>query len=255
MTVPLTPTESGLKEVNDIKMYYAIYGVAAEGAKPLVMIHGGLGNADYWAQQIPVFSKTRQVIVLDSRGHGRSSMSEQTINYALMTRDVLTLMDALGVATFDLLGWSDGGIIGLELAINYPARVGKIVACGTNYKLAGLRDDMDENETFNAYIERATNDYKALSPNPEGIDAFFNNIETMWGSEPNYDETQLEAISTPMLVLAGYHEEAIRLEHTIAMTNLIPTAELAILPSTGHFALWETPDVFNTVAMSFLGNE
>jgi pimeloyl-ACP methyl ester carboxylesterase len=244
----LEPTESGMAPVNDIEMYYAIYG---EG-EPLLLLHGGLGNADYWEFQIPEFAEHYQVIAVDSRGHGRSTMSEQAINYALMASDVLALMDYLEIEKASIVGWSDGGIIAIDIAIHHPERLNRVVAYGANYNVSGVRTDVGESETFNAYIERTIEDYAALSPNPEGLDAFIENISTMWATEPNYSEEQLAEITTPILVLDGRNEEAIYTEHTVEMALLIPTAELTLIPDTGHFAMWEQPERFNSIVLSYL---
>ncbi len=240
--------EAGIASVNDIRMYYEIFG---EG-EPLVLIHGGLGNADYWKNQIAAFSEQYRVIAPDSRGHGRSTFSEQPIGYSLMTSDVLALMDHLGVEKFNLVGWSDGGIIGLELAINHPERVNKIVAYGANYNLSALRPDIEENEAFNAYIEKTIGDYLKLSPTPDQLDPFLANIDTMWHTEPNYTPEQLGSITTPILVLDGDNDEAIFTEHTEEMAGLIPTAELILIPGTGHFAMWEKPEEFNQIVLDYL---
>jgi pimeloyl-ACP methyl ester carboxylesterase len=109
--------------VNDIEMYYATYG--DPNNEPLILLHGGLGNADYFVNQIPAFSEQYYVIAADSRGHGRSTMSEQQISYALMASDVLALMDYLEIESAYLVGWSDGGIIGLDIAIHHPERLRK----------------------------------------------------------------------------------------------------------------------------------
>ncbi len=240
--------ETGVASVNDIQMYYEIFG---EG-KPLVLIHGGLGNADYWESQIAAFSEQYQVIAPDSRGHGRSTFSEQTIGYSLMASDVLALMDHLGVEKFDLVGWSDGGIIGLDLAINHPERVNKIVAYGANYSVSGLRSDIEEDETFNTYIEKTIEDYLKLSPTPDQLDPFLENISTMWSTEPEYTSEQLGGITVPMLILDGDNDEAILTEHTEEMAGLISTSELFLIPGTGHFAMWEKPEEFNQIVLDYL---
>jgi pimeloyl-ACP methyl ester carboxylesterase len=128
------PVESGMAPVNDIEMYYAIYG---EG-EPVILLHGGLGNADYFANQIPVLAAEYQVIAVDSRGHGRSTVTETPIGYALMASDVLALMDFLEIESASIVGWSDGGIIGLDIAINNPDRLNKLIAYGANYTPAGV---------------------------------------------------------------------------------------------------------------------
>ena len=243
--VPVIATEP----INGIDLYYEVHGQG----DPLILIHGGLGNAGYWSNQIPVFAEDRQVIALDSRGHGRSSFDETPINYELMAADVLALMDHLGIDKADVVGWSDGGIIGLELAINHPERVNKIVAYGANYNPSGVRADIGESERFNAYIEQAAGDYTTLAPAPERWEEFLNNIGNMWASEPNYTPEQLSAITTPILVLDGKEEEAIDTNHTKEMADLIPGAELHLLPGTGHFAMWDKPEEFNQIVLEYLG--
>lgn len=240
--------EGQIAEVNGIKLYYEIHG---EG-EPLLLIHGGLGNSDYWDNQTPVLAEQFQVIVVDSRGHGRSTFDEQPISYELMASDMLALMDYLDIPKASILGWSDGGIIGLQLAITHPERLDRVVAFGANYDPSGVRADIGENATFNAYIDQAAGDYQRISPNPERWDAFLENIGTMWATEPNFTEAQLTAITTPMLILDGEEEEAIDIEHTKKMASLIPTAELVLMPGSGHFAMLEQPEVFNRIVLDFL---
>lgn len=243
------PSASGIAPVNDIEMYYAVYG---EG-EPLILLHGGLGNADYFANQIPLFAESYQVIAVDSRGHGRSTVTDTPIGYALMASDVLALMDSLEIEAAHLVGWSDGGIIGLDIAINHPDRLLKLVAYGANYVPSGVRTDVGESDLFNAYIERALADYAALSPAPENVDAFLENIGTMWATEPNFTAEELGGITTPTLILDGWQEEAIYTEHAFEMASLIPTAELQLMPGVGHFAMFHTPDMFNSIVLNYLG--
>lgn len=242
------PITSGMAAVNDIEMYYAVYG---EG-EPL-LLHGGLGNADYFANQIEAFSAEYQVIAVDSRGHGRSTVTETPIGYSLMASDVLALMDYLEIDAANLVGWSDGGIIGLDIAINHPDRLIKLIAYGANYIPSGVRSDIGDSATFNAYIERALADYAELSPAPENVDAFLENIGNMWATEPNFSEEQLGSITTPTLILDGWEEEAIYPEHAFEMARLIPGAELLLMPDVGHFAMFQTSEMFNSIVLEYLG--
>lgn len=235
--------------VNGIDLYYEVYGAG----DPLVLLHGGLGNGTYWRNQIPVFAQRYRVIVVDSRGHGRSSFDDQPISYALMASDVLALMDQLGIQKADIVGWSDGGIIGLELAIRHPERLNRVVAYAANFDPTGVRLDIGQNAYFNAYIARAAEDYQALSPHPERWDAFLANITNMWATEPNYTEAQLKGITTPFLILDGEEEEAIDLNQTKLMALLIPGAKLELMPGTGHFAMFEQPELFNRIVLDYLG--
>lgn len=243
------PVESGMAPVNDIEMYYAIYG---EG-EPLILLHGGLGNANYFANQIPAFAEHYKVIAVDSRGHGRSTVTETPIGYALMASDVLALMDYLEIESAHLVGWSDGGIIGLHIAINNPERLKKLVAYGANYIPEGVRaDTIGEDATFNAYIEQAAADYVTLSPNPDGFDAFLANIGNMWATEPNFTQEEMSGITTPVLILDGWDEEAIFPAHDYEMAELIPNAELTLIPNTGHFAMFQMPETFNSIVLNYL---
>jgi pimeloyl-ACP methyl ester carboxylesterase len=248
-----TPTEAGMAAVNDIEMYYATYGDPANPA--LMLLHGGLGNADYFVNQIPAFTEHFYVITADSRGHGRSTMSDQQIGYALMASDVLALADTLGVEQFALVGWSDGGIIGLDIAINHPERLTKLVAYGANYNPSGVRADVGESERFNAYIEMAAGDYALLSPNPDNFETFLNNISNMWATEPNYTVEQMQGITTPTLFIDGMQEEAIYVEHDLEMTQLVPNSDLYLMGGVGHFAMWENTEEFNRVILDWLLNE
>ena len=244
------PSEAVVDTValNGIQVYYEIHG----DGEPLIFLHGGLGNSDYWEKQVPVFSEKYQVILMDSRGHGRSTFDETPIGYSLMASDVIALMDYLSIEKASLVGWSDGGIIGLDLAINHPNRMKKIIAYGANFHPDGVRPDIEDNETFNAYVEKAIADYKALSPAPERVDEFFENIGNMWATEPNFSPEQLDSITVPILVLDGEDEEAILTEHTVEMAGMIPGSELILMPGTGHFAMWEQPEEFNQIVLDYL---
>jgi pimeloyl-ACP methyl ester carboxylesterase len=238
----------GLAPVNDIQMYYEIHG----DGTPLILLHGGLGNTNSWENQIPILSRQYKVIAVDSRGHGRSTFSEQQIGYALMASDVIALMDKLGIKKAHILGWSDGGIIGLDLAIKHPERLNKVIAYGANYNPSGMRTDIGENKRIKDYLEKAAKDYQALSPNPTRWEAFQKNIGHMWESEPNFTAEQLRSITVPTLILDGDYDEDIYTEHTKDLANLIPRAELILIAGTGHFAPLEKREEFNRIVLEFL---
>lgn len=246
-------TASGLAPVNDIEMYYATYGDPAN--TPVLLLHGGLGNADYFVNQIPaLLENDYYVIAADSRGHGRSTMSEQQIGYALMASDVLALLDYLEVDAVNLVGWSDGGIIGLDIAIHHPDRLIKLIAYGANYNPSGVRTDVGDSERFNAYIEMAAGDYVLLSPNPDNFETFLGNISNMWATEPNYTIEQMQGITVPTLILDGMEEEAIYVEHDLEMAQLIPNSDLILMGGVGHFAMWDKTEAFNDIVLDYLGS-
>jgi pimeloyl-ACP methyl ester carboxylesterase len=240
--------ESGLAPVNDIQMYYAIYG----DGEPVLLIHGGLGHGDVWGFQVQALSESHQVIVADSRGHGRSTRSDEPFGYALMADDYLALLDHLGIDQVALIGWSDGGIIGLDIAIRHPERLSRLFAFAANYTPEGVKASVADDPTFNAYVARAGKDYARLSPTPDEFDDFVGQISQMWATEPNYSKDQLRAIAVPTVIFAGEHDEAIEPAHTAEMAALIPHAELVIMKDASHFAMWQQPDAFNATVLEFL---
>jgi pimeloyl-ACP methyl ester carboxylesterase len=245
------PTESGMAPVGDIEMYYAVYG---EG-EPVLLIHGGLGHGDVWGFQVPALAEDHKVIVADSRGHGRSTRSEQPFGYALMADDYLALLDHLGIDQVALVGWSDGGIIGLDIAIRHPERLSGLYAFAANYVPEGVKETVGDDPIFGAYVERASADYARLSPTPDEFDAFVEQISQMWASQPHYSEDQLRAIPVRTVIFSGEHDEAIKLEHTEAMAALIPDARLEIMKDASHFAMWQQPEAFNASVRTFLAGK
>ena len=237
--------------VNGADIYYEVYG----NGDPVILVHGALQSGLAFATQIPALVDAGyQVIVIDSRGQGRSTHGPEPITFELLASDVLGVMDQLGIDEADIVGWSNGAIVGLELGIHHPERLNKVVAYGANFDPTGVRLDINENAYWNAFVERNGEDYQTLSPHPERWEVFLENISHMWATEPNYTEEQLGSITTPILILDGAAEEAIDLNQTKLMALLIPDAELVIIPDTGHFAMMEKPDEFNQIVLDFLGS-
>jgi pimeloyl-ACP methyl ester carboxylesterase len=255
-TLPPTPktiatSRSGQKHANGIDIHYAIYGRGS----PVIFLHGGLANTDYWGKQVPAVARHHTAILMDSRGHGRTTRDARPYGYDLMADDVVALMDALKISRADIVGWSDGGIIGLDLAMRHKDRVRKIFAFAANTVTAGVIEGVEKNPTFARYIARAGHEYAALSPTPKDYDAFVDQISKMWAEQPNWTDAQLKAIDTPVLVVDGDHDEAIKREHTEYIAATIPHAGLLILPNVSHFAFLQDPAQFNFAILHFLGDE
>ena len=240
------PTRHGLAAVNGINLYFAIYG---EGA-PVILLHGGAGNGDHWAGQIAALSAKFQVIVVDARGHGRSTRDSKPMSYELMADDLLALMDELKLDQAALVGWSDGGVVALDVAIRHPERVTRLVAFGVNYDLSGTQKG--SGTTLPTYFARCASDYAKLSPTPTDYKSLQVALRPMWRSQPNYRREQLAALKVPTLVLDGDHDEIIRQDHLKEMASLIAGAQLVFLPDSSHFALFQQPAAFNKVVLEFL---
>lgn len=237
------PKASGMADVNDIKMYYAEYG---EG-DPILFIHGGLGNADVWGYQIADFAKDHLVIVADSRGHGRSTRSQQPFGYDLMTSDYVALLDYLKIGKVTLVGWSDGGIIGIDMAMKHPEKLTRVIAQAANVTTDGVKADVMSNKTFSEYINVAGEYYKKLSPTPNEYEAFVNQISEMWATQPAWTEADLGKITMPVTLAIGDHDEAVKLDHTETMAKEIPGAKLVILKDASHFAMLQDPEGYDAM--------
>jgi pimeloyl-ACP methyl ester carboxylesterase len=203
LTLPPTPTlpkaaQSGIAAVNGIRIWYATFG----RGEPVVMLHGGLANSNYWGHQVRALQRRYRVIVMDSRGHGRSSRNEQAYGYDLMASDVLALMDHLGIKRAAIIGWSDGAIIGLDIAMHHPERVSKLFAFAANSDPSGVAD-IAKSEVFNAYIARAGEEYKRLSPTPNAFKSFVDEITRMWETQPHWTEGDLGKIKVPTWIVDG----------------------------------------------------
>lgn len=242
------PERSGYAPVNRIKLWYAVFGQG----EPVIFLHGGLANANYWGLQVAAVARHHRVIVMDSRGHGRSTRDDRPYGYDLMADDVVGLLDFLDIKQAAVVGWSDGAILGLDLAIRYPTRVTKVFAFAANTDPSGVIDGVEKNPTFAAFIARAGKEYAALSATPKGYGAFVNAISKMWASQPNWTSTQLAAIRTPVLVADGDHDEAIKRSHTEQIAATIPGAELLIVQNTSHFSFLQDPGQFTTQVLRFL---
>ena len=181
---PVAGAQAGYAEVNGIRLYYSKLGHGS----PVVLLHGGLGNADYWGLQAKALAARHTVISVDSRGHGRSTRDARPYGYDLMADDVIALLDQLKIPRADFVGWSDGAILGLDLAMRYPQRVGKVFAYAANTQTSGVKEGVENNPTFAAYIERAGQEYTRLSPTPKEYPAFVEQIGHMWASQPNWSD-------------------------------------------------------------------
>lgn len=256
MTLPKPPAmpqanETGYAKVNGIEMYYATYGKG----DPILFIHGGLGNADIWANQVIDFAKTNLVIVADSRGHGRSTRNDTPFGYDIMASDYLALLDTLKIDKTALVGWSDGGIIGIDIALSHPERLSKLFAQAANVTVDGVDPNVATNVTFGNYITWMGESYKQLSKTPDQYDAFVEQISKMWASEPAWTKEQLATIKVPTAIVLGDHDEAITRAHTEYMAGAIPGAKLVILKDASHFAMLQDPAGYDQAVRDFLAGK
>jgi pimeloyl-ACP methyl ester carboxylesterase len=220
--------------VNGINLYYEIYG----DGEPLLLLHGNSQSIKDWQYQIPEFSKYYQVIVPDSRAQGKSGDSSDSLTYGLMAKDMKLLLDGLNIDKCEVVGWSDGGNIGISMALEYPDKIKKLVTVGANYKI-------DSTVVSSATLELLRNDLK------EETDLKQKKLIKLMLNHPNLTEAQLSKIAAPTLVMAGEYDE-IKIGHTKKLANAIPKSSLEIVKETGHFIPHENPELFNFLVMKFL---
>lgn len=251
---PALPTadREGYEQVNGIRLWYAEYGVRNRNP-PVLLLHGGMGSSNYFGSVIPILSAHGfRVIAVDSRGQGRTGTSGEALSYHLMASDMLALLDRLHVAQVDLVGWSDGAIVGLDLAIYHPDRLVRLFAFGANVDPSGVIDGGNDKPVFAEYLRRTKDEYARLSPTPGKFDALAAQIEAMWSREPRYSRKQLAKIRTPVTIADGQFDEVIRPEHDIYMAGAIPGANLVMLPNVSHFAMVQNPAQFADAVLAFL---
>ncbi len=252
LTLPPTPSlpkalQSGLAPVNGIKIWYAMFG----RGEPVILLHGGLASANYWGNQIPALAKRYRVIVMDSRGHGRSTRNAQPYGYDLMADDVVGLMDFLKVPKAAVVGWSDGAILGLDIGLRHPERLSKLFAFAANSDPSGVAD-IEKSAVFNAYIARAEKEYEKLSPTPNGYKDFLAQITKMWETQPNWTAEDLKKIAAPTWIVDADHDEAIKRENTEFRAANIPNAGLLLQPEVSHFSFLQDPAQFTADVLHFL---
>jgi len=238
--------QSGYAKVNGIKIWYATFGQGA----PVILLHGGLANANYWGNQVQALDRHYRVIVMDSRGHGRSARDARPFGYDLMASDVVGLMDQLKIPKAAIVGWSDGAIIGLDIAIHHPERLTGLFAFAANSNPSGVKD-VNKSPVFTAFIQRASKEYESLSPTPREYQSFLSQITKMWNTQPFFD-AELSRIRVPTLIADADHDEAIKRENTLFMADHIPDAQLLLLPGVSHFGFIQDPDQFSFAIEHFL---
>ena len=245
---PLPPTGmTGHVEHDNARIWYGLYG-----AGPLViLLHGGLGNAGNWGFQVPaLIAAGYTALVVDSRGHGRSTRDARPYTYQLLGSDVLAVMDKLGVARAAFVGWSDGACTALILADTHPERVAGVLYFGCNMDRSGTREFVFT-ETLGHCISRHKKDYAALSATPDDFDAFSDAVGLMQRTQPNYAADDLRRIGVPVTVVQAQNDEFIKHEHAEYLAQTLPSAELIDLPDVSHFAPLQRPDEFNRIMLGF----
>src|SRR4051794_6712890 len=205
---------------------------------PLVLLHGGLCTNATWRAQAPVFAERFRVLAPERRGHGHTADVDGPLRYDDMATDTIEFLDRMVGGAAHIVGWSDGGIVGLLVAIRRPDLVRKLVVIGTNFDVTGLvaggADLFKHMDPAGDETAMFRQPYEACSPDgAEHWPVLFAKFVTMATTEPHIDLADLRRISAPTLIVVG-DDDIVTLEHTVALFRAIANAELAVVPGTSH---------------------
>lgn len=239
------PAVGKYADIRGFKMYYETYGKG----EPLLIIHGNGGSINNFVYQIPYFAKNYQVILADSRSQGKSIDTSDSLSYEMITDDLNALLDKLNLKQCYIIGWSDGGIEGLMMAIRHPDKVKKLAVTGANLEPDTSAVDpfvynyvMKMNKTGQDTIKKM----KTVTPEMK------NQLKLLHllSYEPHIKLADLKKITCPTLVIGGDHD-VIRTRHTLLIAENIPNSYLWILPNSGHSTPLVYKDIFNEVVSDF----
>lgn len=227
-------------QVNGIKIYYETYG----SGEPLLLLHGNSSSIVSFKAQIPELSKKYRVIAVDTRGQGNSGDDGRRYTYDLFAEDMNALLDYLHIDSANVIGWSDGGVTSLIMAMKYPAKVKKVVAMGANIFIDNSVVESWVFKELNKQLKELKSDTTALAKNRT-------RLINMLLTEPKYSFDDLKAIQCPVLVMAG-EKDVIKPEHTKQIAAHISKSTLLIVPKETHYYPAENAASFNKTVLDYL---
>jgi pimeloyl-ACP methyl ester carboxylesterase len=217
----------------------------------LLLLHGGMSNSDELLRSIGTGLAGRfRVVAFDRRGHGHTADTDADFHYADMATETVRVLEQVVGGPAHLVGWSDGGIVALLVALKRPDLVLRLVVIGANYHYDGVMPvDMDPDsplvqELGRSYIERSPD-------GAEHLEVVFNKSLTMYGTEPTLTTDDIARIVHPVLVVVG-DDDIVALPHTVSLYEALPAGQLAVVPRASHALPLEQPDVVTGLIIDFL---
>jgi pimeloyl-ACP methyl ester carboxylesterase len=252
--LPATPTlpqaaQSGFANVGGVHIWFASYGETAHPA--VVLLHGGSANSSYWGHLVRDLASQYRVIVVDSRGHGRSHFGGKPFSYAAMADDVVAVLDHLKIDKAAVVGWSDGANVGLYLTLKYPKRISGHYAFAGNSNPGGMQA-APPNGTFPAFVARARAEFSAISPVSTEAAKINAALSLMWRTQPQLTTAELKKVTVPTWIVHAEHDEVIRRAHAQEIAASVPGAKFVLLKGVSHFALLQDPAQFSGSVHEFL---
>jgi pimeloyl-ACP methyl ester carboxylesterase len=230
--------------------YHEIHG---EG-EPLLLLHGGYATLENLRHLGDALATSYAVHAPERVGHGRTADREGPFSYAAYVDETIAYLDTVGLDSVHVVGFSDGAILALMMALDHPTRVRSVVSISANLDPTGFVSDEEAEHTMTAeQAAQLDREYADLSPHgAEHGEAIVEKLMTMWRSEPQIDPTSLATITVPTLVIAGDHD-MVREDHTLLIARSIPGARVEIVPEAGHLVPSDRPDLVEPMVLDFLG--
>jgi pimeloyl-ACP methyl ester carboxylesterase len=238
-------------KVDDVVLRYKVWGKG----EPILLLHGAMEYWREWERQIPALAKEYKVIAVDTRGHGESTFTDRELSYDLFANDMLTLLDKLHIDSINVVGFGDGGIIGMVMAMKQPARVHKLIAIGSNISA-------DTNAVYNAVLEKVKAwNYDKMAfylqvkfkenPNPKLLPLLARRMQKLLLTQPNLGLDDLHKIQCPTMIMAGDHD-FIKMAHTDYIYENLPDGYMSIIPAGTHYCNKEKYQLVNATILDFL---
>lgn len=255
MFLSVSPVFSDYLDINGDRIYYRVEGKG----EPLLLLHSGIDSSEVFKPVIEELKRDYMLIVIDSRGHGRSSDNgKRPFSYNSFAEDVITVLDRLKIDKVNAVGYSDGGVLCYILGSKYPSRVKKAVACGANYRVEGMTEGTVKWVRESLYPENIKKTYKIiydeyvrLSPHSDKYPQYINKSREMWLRDPYLTDEQMKSIKVPLLVIGG-DRDIIKTEHLLKIKRMVKGAQLCILPDTPHNVFKKSPSLVSGLIKRFL---
>ncbi len=253
---PDASLRSGHATINGAKIYYERHGRGS----PILLLHGGFSHIDHQIRLIELLAPHYEVIAVDTRGHGRSTLGDRPLTYPLLADDMAKLLDELNVGPVTIVGHSDGGVIGYILAVKHPTKVRALVANGANFRKAGRGGLTPES---NEWIKTITpsmvegwgdirQSYEKLNPEADWT-RFVLRVKGLWQSETDLTEDDFKSIRCPVLISYGDRDTFMNLADVVWMYQQIKDADLYIAPAGEHGHHVDQIEAFGPILLRFLG--
>jgi len=223
----------------------------SRNGEPFVLLHGGLSaTEDIDKYIVPAFVQTHHVFAYDRTGHGRTGDAPYSLHFDFQSGEAIAYLEDIVQAPAHLVGWSDGGIIALLVALQRPDLVKSIVAIGSNYHFKHGGQPVAQWEISDK--DRA--EHAERSPDPvSALDAKTERMRQIWNSEPTLSLQDIEKITCPTLIMTA-DDEFFSLAHITSLYEALPQGRLAIIPGTSHFLIKEKPALVQAIIKDFLSD-